>query len=364
MSSKAAKLGASASFNHAAPAVSARRAAIAAATEAPTSTAPTTAPKLPLRLISENPENPREDLGDVSDLAQSMLEIGLVNAITLVTVDAYLADRPDHLGKLKDGARYVVVDGHRRFAAAHEAGLQEIKYTVDDAFATSDDKLLEAAFVANVHRSNMTELEEANALNKLVTFYGSQRKAAQRLGISQGFISQRLSLLHLDPALQADLEAGERKVEHVRGLGKLPPQQQRVEADRRAAEASQKAQQRKVQVADAAPQERPGSDNAVITQQPEPPAAEGDNAVITEQETPEQAHHDAVSIPDHGGQQPAAPSVAVHESPSPVSRKEPAAPSPDLPWQDVDAIAGLICDHMGSDDIRQLTKKLWAVHPG
>ncbi|PJN36593.1 chromosome partitioning protein ParB [Streptomyces sp. CB02959] len=361
MSSKAAKLGASASFSHAAPAVSARRAAIAAATEAPTSTPTPAAPKLPLKLISENPENPREELGDVSDLAQSMLEVGLVNAITLVTVDAYLAERPDNLGKLKDGARYVVVDGHRRFAAAHEAGLTEIKYTVDDAFATSDEKLLEAAFVANVHRANMTELEEANALNKLVTFYGSQRKAAQRLGVSQGFISQRLSLLHLDPALQADLEAGERKVEHVRGLGKLPPQQQRAEADRRAAEAPKKAQQRKLQVAEAVPQKRPGSDNAVITQQPEQPTTDGDNAVITEQDASGQGHREVASSLDHGSQQPAAPVAPVRENLT--SEQEPTSASPDLPWQDVDAMAALICHHMDTDHVKQLTRKLWALQP-
>ncbi|AJC62002.1 ParB/RepB/Spo0J family partition protein [Streptomyces sp. 769] len=360
MSSKAAKLGASASFSHAAPAVSARRAAIAAATEAPTSTTTPAAPKVPLKLISENPKNPREELGDVSHLAQSMLEVGLVNAITLVTVDAYLAERPDHLGKLKEGARYVVVDGHRRFAAAHEAGLQEIKYTVDDAFATSDEKLLEAAFVANVHRENMAELEEANALNRLVTFYGSQRKAAQRLGISQAFISQRLSLLHLDPALQAELEAGERKVEHVRGLSKLPPQQQRAEADRRAAEASEKAQQRKLQVAEAAPQKRPGSDNAVITQGPEGPAVASDNGVIAEPEASEQGHREVASSPDHGDRLPASP-PSMQENPRP--EQKPSSASSDLPWHDVDEMASLICQHMDAGHIKRLTRKLWAVHP-
>ncbi|PBC72336.1 chromosome partitioning protein, ParB family [Streptomyces sp. KS_16] len=260
---------------------------MAAATEAPTEGAggrPNS--KLPTHLISENPDNPREALGDVSDLAQTLLEVGLVNPISVVTVDAYLAERPDRSGELEGGAQYVVVDGHRRLAAAREAGLKEIKYSLDDAFAVSDEKLLEAAYVANAHRENMSELEEAAALEKLVAFYGSQRKAAQRLGITQAFISQRLSLLQLDPTLQADLDAGARKVEHVRGLSKLPPQQQREKADERAAEATKKAEKRKDRQ-EGTPEA--AGDNAVITVTPRtlpeassaPPSAPSDNAVIT-----------------------------------------------------------------------------------
>ncbi|WP_411138044.1 ParB/RepB/Spo0J family partition protein [Streptomyces sp. C10] len=88
---------------------------------------------------------------------------------------------------LGPGAEYVVVDGCRRHAAAHEAGFETIKYLVNDDF------------VANLQRENLSDLEEAAALEKLVEHYGSQRKAAQRLGVTQAFISQRLSLLKLDP---------------------------------------------------------------------------------------------------------------------------------------------------------------------
>ncbi|WP_331757288.1 ParB/RepB/Spo0J family partition protein (plasmid) [Streptomyces sp. NBC_01525] len=250
MSRKADKLGKSRSFSRANHSVSDRRAAIAQATGTTLDGyggQPKYPQTLPLKLISENPGNPREELGDLAGLRQSLLEVGLVNAITVVTVEAYLADRPGRAEELRPGTEYVVVDGNRRLAAAREAGLEALKYSLDDAFATSDEQLLEAAYVANVHREDMTELDEATALERLVKFYGSQNKASQRLGISQGFISQRLSLLKLDPALQADLDAGKRKVEHVRGLSKFPPQQQKDEADKRAATAEKKAQQRKRQ---------------------------------------------------------------------------------------------------------------------
>jgi ParB family chromosome partitioning protein len=139
----------------------------------------------------------------------------------------------------------VVVDGHRRLAGAREAGLDSVRVMVDDTRVSSDEALLEASFVANAQRENLTELEEAQALKSLVDFYGSQHKAAARLGLSQAVISQRLSLLHLTPELQADLQAGRRQVKHVRGLAKLNPEEQKEAADARAQDTKQEAESRR-----------------------------------------------------------------------------------------------------------------------
>ncbi len=270
------RLAVSSSFSHASQ-VSARRQAIAAATEAPTAgTHSAPRPEIPLNLISENPDNPREKVGNISDLVSTLKEIGLVQAITVATVEAYLRTRPDRAKDLEPGAEYVVVDGHRRYAAAREAGFESIKYTVNDDFVATDESLLEAAFVANLQRENLSDLEEAAALEKLVKHYSSQRKAAQRLGVTQAFISQRLSLLKLDPALQADLETGERKVEHVRGLAGLAPQEQRKKADERREAAAKKTERRRTE-----PTAERAADNAVITPRKGANPAQSDNAVIT-----------------------------------------------------------------------------------
>ncbi|MFC8350962.1 ParB/RepB/Spo0J family partition protein [Streptomyces sp. NPDC057280] len=230
--------------------------------------------------ISFNPDNPREELGDVSDLVASFTEVGQIVAITIASAKAYLAGRPDRHDYLEAGAKYVVIDGNRRLKAAREAGLKAIKVTVEDTFASTDETLLEAAFIANAQRKDLSELEEAQALRRLVDFYGSQHKAAKRLGMSQPLISQKLSLLALAPELQADLEAGRRNVSHVRSLASLPPEQQREEADRRAqADANKKKERAAKQPAAEA------GDNSVITPpaQAAPAAAEpaGDNSVIT-----------------------------------------------------------------------------------
>ena len=237
--SKAKNLGAGASFAQARP-ISARRAAIGAATDAPTEGVPDPT-ELTLDLISQNPDNPREELRDLEGLADSIREIGLVNSITVATLDSYLAERPDRASDVDEGTRYIVVDGHRRLEAARLAGATTIRVSVNNNLVATDEALLEAAFVANVHRDDMNPIEQAHALKSLVKFYGSQNKAAKRLGIAQSTISSKLSILDLDLELQADLVEGRRTVEHVRNLSKLSPEEQRAKADDRAEAAAQKA---------------------------------------------------------------------------------------------------------------------------
>ncbi|MGW4272007.1 ParB/RepB/Spo0J family partition protein [Streptomyces seoulensis] len=190
--------------------------------------------ELPVTLISENPDNPRNHLRNLDETVESVREVGIILPIVVATVDSYLRDRPGRAEDLDGGAQYVVVDGHRRLEASRRVGLATIPVRVDNARVATDESLLEAAFVANYHRDDMTDLEEAHALKQLVDHYGSQTRAAKRLGLSQSTLASKLSLLKLSPELQKDLMTGERKVEHVRNLGKLAPQAQKAKADERA----------------------------------------------------------------------------------------------------------------------------------
>jgi ParB family chromosome partitioning protein len=199
---------------------------------------------LPVPVVSENPDNPRNHLRALDDTVESVRELGVILPIVVATVEAYLHGRPDRAADLDEGAQYVVVDGHRRLEASRRVGLATIPVRVDNARVATDESLLEAAFVANYHRDDMTDLEEAHALQQLVEYYGSQTKAAKRLGIPQATISSKLSLLKLSPELQKDLMSGERSVEHVRNLGKLAPEEQRRKADERAEAAAARVAQR------------------------------------------------------------------------------------------------------------------------
>ncbi|MEV5681355.1 ParB/RepB/Spo0J family partition protein [Streptomyces sp. NPDC052179] len=378
--SKADKLGAGASFGQA-RAVSARRAAIGAATGAPTTGVPNPT-ELPVGVISQNPDNPRDHLRDLEGMAESVQELGVVNAITVAAVDAYLRERPDRAADLDEGATYIVIDGHRRLEGARRAGLKTIKVQVDNARVATDEALLEAAFVSNVQRDNMTDLEQAHALDALVTFYGSQTKASKRLGLSQASISSKLSLLKLAPDLQAELVTGERQVEHVRNLGKLSPEEQRAAADARASDAARRRRRSKpastaepvadyhaviirddqptgesapsgdyhgVIIADAGPtgeSDRSGDYHAVIIRDEEstgePDSADDYHAVIIAEADATDAEPGAPALPSQSG---------GHEAPGASD----AAAGGGVPWHDPVALAAMICAHMPYQERTRLT---------
>ncbi|MFF0206303.1 ParB/RepB/Spo0J family partition protein [Streptomyces sp. NPDC005017] len=220
--SKADRLGAG-RFGGGVRPVSARRQAVAAATGVPTDgVAPPS--ELPVHRVSPNPDNPRSTLGDLTDLAGSLQTHGQKQAITVMNRDAYVKANPAHESALEPDTTYVVVDGSSRLAAAREAGLATIKVMVSDDQGSTSEELLESALVANIHRQDLEELDEARALQRLLAIHGSQRALAKRLHRSQGWVSQRLALLHLTPELQARI--GEEPIDLLRAVGNKPAEEQ------------------------------------------------------------------------------------------------------------------------------------------
>ncbi|MFF8646531.1 ParB/RepB/Spo0J family partition protein [Streptomyces sp. NPDC015345] len=232
--------------------ISSRRAAISAATGVPTEgIAPPTS--LPVGRISLNPDNPRTSLGDLTELAGSLKEHGQKQAITVMNRDAYVAANPEREKELEPDTTHVVVDGSSRLAAAREAGVTHLKVMVDDDQGSDPEAILESALVANVHRQALEPLDEAHALQRLLTIHGTQTALAKRLHKSQGWVSQRLALLNLTPELKQRI--GREPVDLLRAVGNKPAeqqeaalvklkQQQALEQQEKAARRKKKGQQR------------------------------------------------------------------------------------------------------------------------
>ncbi|GAA1514837.1 hypothetical protein GCM10009730_20240 [Streptomyces albidochromogenes] len=182
---------------------------------------------VPVTDLAENPDNPRHELRDLDGLAQTLRERGVLQALGVVSRGAFLAAHPQHEAAVGD-APYVVLHGHRRLAAARLAGLREVPVLVrEDATRTDEDALIE-----NVQRDDLTELEQAQAIQGLITAYGySQREVAARIGKTQGFVSQRLSLTRLREDLQEALADGRVSVEDARRIARLPRDEQRLPGD-------------------------------------------------------------------------------------------------------------------------------------
>lgn len=230
--SKADQLGDSPSFTAATRSRSTRGRLIADATgdQPPPPETRTEPPRtIALSDLAHNPFNPRIDLGELQETADSLLEKGQIQPITVITRQVFLQAHPGNEAKL-GSASYVVLDGNRRLAAATLAGLDDLRVDVNDSLASSAADILESALIANLHREDLTPLEEAQTLAKLVEVYGSQRQVARRIGKTHVWVGQRLALLELNPELQEELKAGKLTVEDARKIGKLPQQQQNTAA--------------------------------------------------------------------------------------------------------------------------------------
>ncbi|MEU6680905.1 ParB/RepB/Spo0J family partition protein [Streptomyces sp. NPDC046925] len=249
MSKMSEQLGTGASFGRARP-VSDRRKAVGAATGVPTEGVPDPT-ALPVGRISPNPDNPRTEYGDLTELGASLRDHGQKQAVTVMNRDAYVAANPARADKLEDGATHVVVDGSSRLWAAREAGVAELKVMVDDTQGSTEEELLESALVANVHRAALEPMDEARALQRLLVIHGTQSKLAKRLHRSQGWVSQRLALLGLTPELQESLERKDEPVDLLRAVGKKPHGEQQKALDelkkQRAAEEAEKTERRRTQ---------------------------------------------------------------------------------------------------------------------
>lgn len=237
--SKASRLGADSSFGQT-RSISARRAAINQVAAAPTEGAPPPV-ELPVGVISLNPDNPRSDLGDLTDLGNSLRDHGQKTAISIMGRFAYLEGIPGREADLEPGTKYVVIDGNSRLAAAREAGLTEIKVMLDDNLGSNPDEILESALVANIHRQELNHLDEAKALEQLLKIHGTQEALASRLHRSQGWVSQRLALLTLTPSLKEKLQSGEESAATLRLVGKKKAEEQEAHLQHLKATRAQKS---------------------------------------------------------------------------------------------------------------------------
>lgn len=125
-------------------------------------------------------------------------------------------------------ARWVVIIGNRRLAAAHKFGRPELDIVIKDELAKDRATLLTAVIAENVDRSGFDVIEEARAVESLVGGeYGSADAAADHLHKSKTWVSQRRALLKLaPPELQEATRRGDLAIREARDLARVPLEQQ------------------------------------------------------------------------------------------------------------------------------------------
>jgi ParB family chromosome partitioning protein len=156
--------------------------------------------------VAPNPLNPRTvdpHSPAVEKIRKSIAEVGQIQASTIVTRRAFLAIHGEHEETI-GSAPYVLVAGEQRRAAVEQLGLP-LKIAVDDELAATRARFLAATLAENLERSNLNPVEEARGVHSLVTECGTGKAAAEQLGRTAAWVSQRLNLLKLIPEVQAAL---------------------------------------------------------------------------------------------------------------------------------------------------------------
>jgi ParB family transcriptional regulator, chromosome partitioning protein len=156
-----------------------------------------------LRDLVGNPHNPRDSVGDLDELA-SIVDFQL-QPVVVVTRRAFQNLYPE----ITISARWVVIIGNRRLAAAQKFGRPELDIVIKDELAKDRATLLTAVISENVDRSGFDVIEEAKAVERLVGEYGSADAAAEHLRKSKTWVSHRRALLKLAPDLQEATRRGD-----------------------------------------------------------------------------------------------------------------------------------------------------------
>ena len=131
---------------------------------------------VPIEQIDPNPNQPRQVMGDLSELIASIAEKGIIEPLVV---------RPR-------GDRFQIIAGERRYQAAVQSGLQELPVVIRDV---DDTEMLELALIENLQRKDLTPFEESEALHGLADSCGyTHEDLARRLGKSRSSITESLAL--------------------------------------------------------------------------------------------------------------------------------------------------------------------------
>jgi ParB family chromosome partitioning protein len=131
---------------------------------------------IPIDLIDPNPNQPRQVMGDLSELMASIAEQGILEPLVV----------------RQRGTRFQIVAGERRYQAAVQVGLRELPVVIRDVDET---EMLELALIENLQRKDLTPFEEAEALHGLAERCGyTHEDLARRLGKSRTSVTESLTL--------------------------------------------------------------------------------------------------------------------------------------------------------------------------
>ena len=155
--------------------------------------------------IIPNPTQPRTEFDEeaLEELADSIRQLGLIQPITVK----------------RDGDKYIIISGERRWRASERAGLEAIPAYIREV----DDTTLHAmALVENIQREDLNAIEISLGMQRLVEECGlTQEALAERLGKKRSTVANYLRLLNLPEEVQLAIKGGIISMGHAKALAAI-----------------------------------------------------------------------------------------------------------------------------------------------
>lgn len=170
--------------------------------------------------IKPNSKQPRKNFPDekIEELARSIEVHGIIQPIMV---------RPS-------GEGYEIVAGERRWRAARRAALKQVPCIIREL--TEEQNML-VAIIENMQREDLNPMEEAEALNQMITTFGlTQEEVSRSVGKSRPYITNSLRLLKLPEGVRDLVVQGELSNGHARALVSVRDERKQMELANRAAQ--------------------------------------------------------------------------------------------------------------------------------
>lgn len=171
---------------------------------------------IPLALLDDNPANPRGKVAVDAEFVDSLRAVGLLEPLIVAPAPLFWPAARDG-EPLEDGAdRFVIIAGHRRKVGCELAPIDPVQCIVRGDLVGGRDE--DAMLIENLHREDLTPIEEARGYQRLLDRGLSQRDVAQRVGRTQPHISKTVALLKLPQLVHDQVTDGTVTLDDARAL--------------------------------------------------------------------------------------------------------------------------------------------------
>lgn len=144
--------------------------------------------------IRPHPENPRKDLGDLSELAESIKKNGILQNLTVIPVDG-------------EPGEYMAIIGHRRYAAGMQAGIEKFPCQVAENLTPREQ--MSIMLEENMQRNDLTIFEQAQGFQMMLDLGETEDSIAEKTGFSKTTVKHRLNIAKLNKKVLQEKEKDE-----------------------------------------------------------------------------------------------------------------------------------------------------------